>query len=231
MTFILQREIAKPDSRASARRSWRVVARAACLLIATLLVIIFGQHLLARPNLCGFEPAELGRVEAAMWRSYYEGRWFRLGSQAMQLACGQYRFSWWDGARIATHTAISAAHFRTRTDDPRCLPELESYYCIVERAAPVRFDVSEAARLELAWWTERRKKVLPKDYARTIAKLTALNYGIPEADVLPACRQRAEAMAYRDARGSRMTEADWHELTHQLRAAYAALHAELKTAP
>lgn len=167
-----------------------------------------------------------------MWRSYYEGRWFRLGAQIMQVACGQYRFSWWDGARIGTHTALAAAHFRARTDDPRCLPELERSYRIAERAAPVRFDVSEAARLELAWWTERRKKISAQDYARTIARLTALNYGIPEVDALPACRLRAEAMAYRDARrDGRMTESDWHELTRQLRAAYAALHAKLKTAP
>jgi len=222
-------DVPKPDSRSSALRGWRVVARVAGLLIATLAVIIFGQHLLARPDLSGFEPAELGRLESGMWRSYYEERWFRLGAQTLEVACGQYRFSWWDGARIATHAALSAAHFRTRTDDPRCLPELECYYRIIERAAPARFDASEAARLELAWWTERRKKVPTHDYSRTIARLTALNYGIPEADTLPAARLRAEAMAYRDERrDGRMTEADWNELTRQLRAAYAALHAKLK---
>jgi len=224
-----QRDVMKPDSRVSARRGWRVYACVLGLLITTLAGIIFGQHLLARPDLSGFEPAELGRLESAMWRSYYEGRWFRLGAQTLEAACGQYRFSWWDGARIATHAALSAAHFRTRTDDPRCLPELESYYRIIERAAPARFDVSEAARLELAWWTERRKKVPTQDYARTIARLTALNYGIPEADALPGARLRAEAMVYRDARrDGRMTEADWTELTRQLRAAYAALYAKLK---
>jgi len=179
--------------------------------------------------LSGFEPAELGRVESAMWRNYYEGHWFRLGAQTMELACGQYRFSWWDGARIGTHTALAAAYFRKHTDDPRCLPELERYYRIIERAAPARFDVNEAARLELTWWTERRKNVPAQDYARTIARLTALNYGIQEGDALPAARLRAEAMAYRDARrDGRMMEADWTELTRQLRAAYAALHAKLK---
>lgn len=171
-----------------------------------------------------------------MWRDYYEGNWFHLGARTLQLACGQYHFSWWDGVRIAGHTALAAAHFRTRTDDPRCLPELESYYCIVERATPTRFDESEAARLELAWWTERRQKVPTQDYARTIARLTALTHGLSEDAALPAARMRAEAMAYRDARrDGKMQEADWREVTRQLRAAYADLHAALvarqETAP
>lgn len=222
-------EVLKSGCAAPSRRVWHVLIRVVVALVVALTLIVFGQHRLARPDLSGFEPAELGRVESAMWRSYYEGRWFRLGAQTMQVSCGQYRFSWWDGVRIATHTASAAAHFRTHTDDPRCLPRLVSYYRIIEPAAPARFDVSEAARLELAWWTERRKKVPTQDYARTIAKLTALNYGITEAEALPACRLRAEAMAYRDARrDGRMTEADWNEVTRQLHAAYADLHATLK---
>ena len=208
----------------------RILARCVAAVIAVLALTVFVQHRLARPDLSGFDPAELGRQESAMWREYYEGHWFRLGARTLQLACGQYHFSWWDGMRIAGHTALSAAHFRTRMDDPRCLPELENYYRIVERAAPARFDVSEAARLELAWWTERRKKVPPQDYARTIARLTALNYGLSESAALPAARMRAEAMAYRDARrDGKMTEADWNELTRQLCAAYADFHAKLKS--
>jgi hypothetical protein len=128
------------------------------------------------------------------------------------------------------HTATSAAHFRTRTDDPRCLPELVNYYHIIARASPVRFDENEAARLELTWWKERRQKVPTQEYARTIAKLSSIIYGIPENDTLPASLLRAEAMAYRDARREgKMTENDWEEVTRQLRAAYADLHARLET--
>jgi hypothetical protein len=207
----------------------RILVCGVAAAIAVLAIAVLVQHLLARPDLRGFDPAELGRQESAMWRDYYENHWFRLGARTLQLACGKYHFSWWDGVRIASHTALSAAHFRTRTDDPRCVPELESYYHIIERGAPARFDVSEAARLELAWWTERRMNVPTQDYARTIARLTAIIYGIREVDTLPACRLRAEAMAYRDARrGGRMTEADWNELTRQLRAAYTDLQAKLK---
>lgn len=227
----LDRTVLKPHDGAPSRRVRRVVVRFICPLIAVFVIIVFAQHLLARPDLKGFDPAELGRVESAMWRSYYEGHWFRLGAQTMQVSCGQYHFSWWDGAWIATHTATSAAHFRTRTDDPRCLPELEGYYRIIAHAAPVRFDVSEAARLELAWWTERRKKVPTQDYARTIAKLTSIIYGTPLSDAMPASLMRAEAMAYRDARrDGKMTEADWNELTRQLRAAYGDFHAKLEPA-
>ncbi len=223
-----QGEPLKPGSRSPARRGRRVVVRIVFPLLAILTATVFVEHLLARPDLSGFEPAAMGRLESAMWRSYYEGRWFRLGVQTMEVACGQYNFSWWDGARLATHAAVSAAHFRTRTNDPRSLPELVSYYRIIERAAPARFDVSEAARLELAWWTERRMKVPPQEYARTIAQLTALNYGLNENAALPAASMRAEAMAYRDARrDGKMTELDWSEVTRQLSAAYADLHGRL----
>ena len=108
---------------------------------------------------------------------------------------------------------------------------MESYYRIIARSSPIRFDVKEAARLELAWWKERRQKVPTQDYARTIAKLGSIIYGIPENDTLPASLIRAEAMAYRDARWDRMTETDWNELTRQLRAAYADLHAKLESRP
>ena len=71
-------------------------------------------------------------------------------------------------------------------------------------------------------------KVPPQEYARTIAQLTALNYGLNENAALPAASMRAEAMAYRDARrDGKMTELDWSEVTRQLSAAYADLHGRL----
>ena len=153
-----QRDVMKPDSRVSARRGWRVFACVLGLLIATLAGIIFGQHLLARPDLSGFEPAELGRLESAMWRSYYEGRWFRLGAQTLEAACGQYRFSWWNGARIATHAALPGAHFRTRTDDPRCLPVFGAEFRL-GFDAPYSFRMNKPMVLSTGEW------VLPVTHA------------------------------------------------------------------
>ena len=208
-------------------RWWRAL-RFTAVAAAALVTVVAGQHLLARPDCTSFDAAAMGRLEAEMWRDYYTRRWGRLGIGLLRAACGQHGFSWWDGARVAAHAGRAAVLFRVDTDDPACLSELERYYRIVAPALECRFDPAEAARLELTWWQERRREVPPRDYARTIARLTALLYGIPEADALPACLLRAEAMAYRDARRSRgMTEADWAEVQRLLTAAHSELRARL----
>ncbi|MFZ4774044.1 MAG: hypothetical protein ACOYM3_01690 [Terrimicrobiaceae bacterium] len=139
-------------------------------------------------------------------------------------ACGQYGFSWWDGACASMHAARAALFFRKNTDDPSCVPELEQYYAIISKATDRHFEIRAAAALELQWWKDRRHQVAPSEYAKTIARATALVYGVPEVTVLPAARMRAEAMAYRDSRrDGKMTDADWQEIAHQLMRAYASL--------
>jgi len=186
---------------------------------------IWIQYVLARPDMTGFSPQEMGRLESAMWRSYYEGHWFRLGTQTMAVACGQYGFSWWDGVRSSFHAARSALFFRKNTEDPRCLPELEQYYAIIRNATGRDYDVRTAAALELKWWKDRRSGVAPRDYAKTIAQSAALVYRVTEEEILAAATMRAEAMAYRDARrNGKMTESDWQEVATQLTLGYSAFH-------
>lgn len=203
-----------------------------CVFLLTVILAIILQHGAARPDLRAFDPQEMGRMESAMWRSYYEGQWVRLGWQAMQLACGQYGFSWWDGAQISAHAAAAAMHFRKNTDDPRCLAELAAYYRIIQHAVRTPLAVEELARLELQWWKERREDVPPDDYARTIAQLTGALYGLGENTALPAARLRTGAMAYRDARrDGKMTGADWAEVSRQLIEAYTLLKKETAAQP
>lgn len=203
----------------------------ASLAVGGLIALLVGaQHLLARPDMAAFEPAAMGRIEARMWRRYYEGRWLQLGCGVLDAACGQYGFSWWDGTRLALDAVRAAAAFRVRQDDPVYLPALTHYYGIVRRAAPVRFSPADAARLELRWWSERREDVPPSDYAVTVARLTAMLYGLPTEAALPSAQGRVDAMVYRDARGSRMTDADWQEVEGRLVAAYADLAARLDNA-
>jgi hypothetical protein len=186
------------------------------------------QHECAQPNLNAFDPEQMGRRESALWRSYYAGRGLRLGYQMMGIACGQYGFSWWDGTRIAVHSARAALAFRKNTDDPRCLPALCDYYALVRKATRTEFDIQTAATLELQWWKERRQKMAPPDYARTIARLTSLLYGLPAEATLPAAKLRASAMAYRDARrATGLSDDEWAELDRQLTSAYTALKTEL----
>jgi hypothetical protein len=53
--------------------------------------------------------------------------------------------------------------------------------------------------------------------------VTALVYGVDGEDVRTFGITRARAMEFRDARGSRITEADWTAIEQQLAVAYASL--------
>jgi hypothetical protein len=206
--------------------------RIGLLALAAGLVLVVAQDRTARPNPRGFDPQEMGRLESAMWRSYYDGRWLRLIGQTMQVSCGQYGFSWWDGARLSKHAAIAAMYFRRETNDPRCIGQLESYYGIVRHATRISFDVSEAARLELQWWQERRRDVPPAQYARTIARLSGFIHGVGEVEAMESALLRTHAMVYRDARrDGKMTDADWEEVSRQLTAAYTVLKNEVIRTP
>lgn len=201
----------------------RVLVAVVCI-IGIAVAFAWFDHVSSRPGIRGLDPGEMGKMESAMWRSYYEGKWVRLGWQTLDAAHRQHGFSWIDSLRMAAHAARAALYFRKNSDDPRCLPELEAYYQIIRRAMRGTFDVSQAARLELEWWKERRRSIAPQEYARTIAKLTAMVYGVSEESVLPACILRAEAMAYRDARrDGKMADEDWAEISRRLETAYSKL--------
>lgn len=160
-----------------------------------------------------------------MWRSYYDHRWGALALDGLRVSCGQYGFSWWDGARASFLAAKAALHFRGGTEDPRCLPLLERYYATLADSLGAEFDVAKAARLELEWWRQRRRGLGPGEYAGSIAANVAEVYGLSPAALREASRLRAEAMDYRDrhGRGRDMGEEHWNEVGLRLEQAYREL--------
>ena len=76
----------------------------------------------------------------------------------------------------------------------------------------------------------RRKAAGPRDYGVTVARVAAITYGKPaeHPSLLISGIGRAEAMAYRDARGQAMTDLDWSEIECRLRRAYRSLKAAVE---
>jgi hypothetical protein len=184
-------------------------------------------------DLRAFDPAEMARLETAMWHDYYEKHYPRLFYHLYGLSRTQFGFSPLDSFRIALSAAEAAKTFqptRSRREANAALPALVTYYRLLQSGAPVAFDVDQTARLELDWWQARREKVGPREYGKTVAEVAALTYGKSPDD--PAIRQsgivRAEAMAYRDARSRSMTEADWSDIQTQLLRAYGLLKASVR---
>lgn len=181
-------------------------------------------------DLRAFDPAEMARLETAMWRDYYDKRYGALFYHLYESTRTQFGFSPLQSLHVAFSAAEAARTFqptRSRREADAALPALVAYYRNFAPAAPVAFDVEEAARLELDWWQARREAVAPRDYGLTIARVAALTYGRAADDT--GIRQfgiaRAEAMAFRDARGEAITDADWMRIENQLGEAYRTLKA------
>jgi hypothetical protein len=210
----------------------RRTVRPALVLVAALLVgAVLGYASWPRAaDLRGFEPAESARLETAMWRDYYDKRYPALFYHLYALSRTQFGFSPLDSLRIAWAAARAAKAFqptRSREAANAALPPLVTYYRLLASAVPGGFDVEAAAHLELDWWQARREAVGPELYGVTVARVAAITYGKPPDDpsLLISGIGRAEAMAYRDARGQAMTDQDWSEIECQLRRAYQSLKA------
>jgi hypothetical protein len=202
----------------------------ATMLLATLAAAAAWGGWPRRADLRALEPAEMARLETAMWRDYYEKRYPALFYHLYALSRTQFGFSPLDSVRIALSAAQAARAFqptRSREAAAAALPQLVVYYEMLRPAAPNAFDVEAAARLELDWWQARREAVAPADYGVTIAKVTAMTYGKRADDpaMLRSGIVRAEAMSLRDARGQGITDSDWREIESRLLEAYRLLKA------
>jgi hypothetical protein len=183
-------------------------------------------------DLRAFDPAEMARLETAMWRDYYDKRYAALFYHLYASTRTQFGFSPFTSLHIALSAAEAARTFQpthSRQEANAALPALVAYYRDFAAAAPVAFDVEEAARFELDWWQARREASGPRDYGLTIARVAALTYGksADDADIRQFGIARAEAMAYRDGHGEAITEADWAAIETQLAGAYRSLKASL----
>jgi hypothetical protein len=208
------------------------MSRRTVILTLALVVVAIGAYASwpRHADLRSFEPAEIARLETAMWRDYYEKRYPALFYHLYELSRTQFDFSPLDSFRIAWAAAQAAKAFqptRSREAANAALPPLVTYYRLLASAVPGGFDAAKAARLELDWWQARREAVDPEQYGVTVARVAAITYGkrMDDPSLLTSGIGRAEAMAYRDALGQAMTDTDWSEIECRLRRAYWSLKA------
>jgi hypothetical protein len=205
-----------------------------CFAIGALILLALYACYPRRADLTAFDPGAMARAETLMWRHYYEKRYPQLFLDLYGVARGQQGFSPLDSVRISFLAARAANSFqpsRSRREADAALPDLIAYYALLARAAPVPVDVRQAARTELDWWQARRENISPDAYGLTIARVSTLLYGVDNDDSRRAGILRAQAMAYRDAHGSVMTEADWGVIAGRLSASYRLLKQAIASKP
>jgi hypothetical protein len=178
-----------------------------------------------------FDPAEMARLETAMWRDYYEKHYPQLFYHLYESSRTQFGFSPLASVRISLSAALAAKTFqptRSRGEAEAAIPYLVTYYELLRKASAT-FDAREVASRELDWWQARREAQPPRVYGVSVAEVAAPTYGKAADDpaLLAFGMGRAEAMAYRDARGQTITAQDWTNIETRLRAAYEQLRAAI----
>ena len=211
------------NTKALKRRPWRALAGAALALVAAAALYAAWPR---TPDLTAFDADAMAQLETSMWRDYYEKRYVALARDLYSVSRDQYGFSPIESVRIAYAAASAARAFqpsRSRVEAEAALPSLITYFEILERGSTNKFDVRDAARTELAWWQARREAVPPDEYGLMIARVATLVYGVGGDSMQLSGIVRAQAMAFRDARGEAMSDADWSVINDRLRVAYALL--------
>src|SRR5262245_55768312 len=191
----------------------------------------FGLH---SSDLREFDPDAVARLEADMWRSYYDRRQILLFFQLAKTLRTQYNVPFLRSNAIAFRGAKAAFIFKdgkSRTDYERALPDLVQYYDWIRGNSSTPFDVNEAARLELEWWIihRERDKYTRADLDRSLAELQAALYNMPAEKFAEHGRLRAEAMLIRDDKWAAggVSESDWARINELLRQSWRGLWIEI----
>jgi len=181
-------------------------------------------------SLRDFQPGEVGRLETAMWKSYYAHERLPLFSQLATLMRRQYGLPTLRSYVVAYHAARGAVVFQrghAHADYEKALPEIVAFYSGIRRVSSEDFDVQQAARRELDWWIiHRERESHPTgDLDRSLAALQAELYHLREDQLTEHARLRAEATRLCDSlvsKGNSRAQ-EWSEIERLLRASWQSL--------
>jgi hypothetical protein len=186
-----------------------------------------------------FDPRKVGRLECEAWVTYYRREWPKFLRAAISLTRRTFGLNWpatlWGAWLVLRANQLWAPY--PNNDPYGARTCMRRFYGLVVRQNGERFDVAEAARLEVEWW--RVHRYLQRDdpdgdqgsLTDALAALYAHVYGVPRADVEPAGEQRALAMRYSDRwveegcdLKSPLIEAERSALVRSYAALLAAVH-------
>lgn len=186
-----------------------------------------------------FEPDRLARTETAMWQAYYDRRPAKLFSLSVRLLQEQLGFSpaqaLFNAYRL-TRAAFAFKRGRSRPEYERALRWLVPFYRITHERLNARWNPQEVAESELEWWIIHRHDFEPGQTAnleKALAKLCAMVYHLPEAELADFAYYRAEAMLLTDQgvrareKGETVTP-EWLAIRELLEKSYRSLSDRLR---
>jgi hypothetical protein len=203
------------------------------LIAALALIFVYAGIDLFWPftsDLRQFDPIAMGKLETAMWRSYYSRQPVKLFFELAEVLRTQYQFPLlrsYLGAYYAARAAFVFKDGKQRSDYERALPDLESYYNLIYKIGNIGFDVQRAAKLELEWWIVHRQRETqpPGALGLACAEAAAEIYQVPVDSTMEHGDMRAAAMVIRDngAANGGVSEKAWGEIESLLLRCYRSL--------
>ena len=204
-------------------------------IVAILLVIGLALDLFApiKRDFRSFDPVEVGKLDAGMWRSYYEHRPVKLFFQLSKLMRSQFHSPWFRSYMIAFYSAKAAYLFKNghdRVDYTKVLPYLNAFYKQLESLSDRHFNFLLLAKTELEWWIIRREsdRHSPEDWKILLGNEGEIMYAVPANRFGTYAEQRVHAMLLRDGKGQIMNEEDWAQISKICIAAWTSFHEVLK---
>jgi len=184
-----------------------------------------------------FDPLSVGRMETALWVSYYRREWVRFLVLSVRVVRSTFGMDWIRTVHAAWLVLRANQLWAPSQGDPdgarRCMSRFYGLLRLTygEPANPVH-----AARLEVEWWAVHREHQRGADgdngpLVTALARLYAYAYSTDEAAVRPAAEHRARAMDISDrwvtqgrALDSPLLPAERAELIRSYAALLAAVH-------
>lgn len=172
-------------------------------------------------NINKINAEETARIDAAMWRSYYEKKPLKLFLQSAKLMRNEFKFPFWRSHRAAYYAAKAAFVFKdgnNRNDYEKALPYLKKYFALINDISASSFNIDSAATTELEWWIIRRdrEKHPPAEWESWLATTASVMYHLPAESFSEYANLRVQAMLLRDEKGNSITEGDWQQINEIL---------------
>jgi hypothetical protein len=191
------------------RRIWRWVGYLFGGLIGALVLAVVGYSVATtpkmipgRPPLTAFDPETVGRLEQRAWAVYYYKQWPQLFDLMLRMTRSTFGLSLPQAVYASyLNTKAQATWSRQGAQDGLAEEYMRQFYAYIKEPLGAKYDVNEAAKLEVAWWAVHRNRDQYPDHsalAPALAVTYAEVYQMPAERMLPAGEARAAAMDLSD---------------------------------
>ena len=153
--------------------------------------------------LVNFDPAKIARYEMDNYVAYYQKDWLKLLRASIGMVKETFGVSILQAIYLAYLMARAEIAFAPfpQNDVPKAIAYTRRFYAYIKDIYRLSFDVDQAARLEVNWWSVHRKlfgNPQNQELVDALADIYALAYGVDRARVRDAAYHRAQGMLYSD---------------------------------